>query len=383
MQRQLLVRLVENLGYEVNSVESTEQATAAFQRQPYNLVILDCDCSETSGLEIARNLRYLEGGAERTPIIGMTANGGQEHRKLREEAGIDNYIAKPILRENVEALLARYAPAKEVKAVQRYLALDRHRLKELDELAGGSPELLCGWIEMFVAAAPSLLARMRAADENRDAKEMCDAANQLRSRSGQIGALRVQEICGIAAALAGAGNLAGIPALLPEIAIALERVLRELQSLEDDIKRGNRLSPATPAGAHERPVRRTSGIHVLLAEGDSLIARFLLNSLTGAGFVVSHVSGGAALLDALRGQEYGVVVLDLDVREVDGYSVLSEIRMRPEGAVPVLIVSSRRQEQDILRAFELGADDYITIPFSPLEVVARVRRLAKQGVHVS
>ena len=84
----------------------------------------------------------------------------------------------------------------------------------------------------------------------------------------------------------------------------------------------------------------------------------------------------------MRETDFGVVILDLDVPEVDGYSVLSEIRMRPEAATPVMIVSARHQEQDILRAFELGADDYVTIPFSPLEVVARVRRLVKQGGHV-
>jgi DNA-binding response OmpR family regulator len=108
-----------------------------------------------------------------------------------------------------------------------------------------------------------------------------------------------------------------------------------------------------------------------------------VNSLSTAGFQVTHVTGGGAALDAIRVQDFGVVILNLDVPELDGFTVLSEIRMHPPGGTPVMIVSSHHQEQDILRAFELGADDYVTIPFSPMEVVARVRRLVKQGAHVS
>jgi DNA-binding response OmpR family regulator len=54
-----------------------------------------------------------------------------------------------------------------------------------------------------------------------------------------------------------------------------------------------------------------------------------------------------------------------------------------DSKVPVTFISSRHQEQDILRAFDLGADDYLTKPFNPMEVVARVRRLARQGTPAS
>jgi len=388
LHRQVLARLAENLGYGVDSADTAEEAVAAFERQPYALVMLDCDNGETRGLETAATLRRAEGGAERTPIIALTARAALEDRQQRQAAGIDNYIAKPILRENVESVLSRYAPvrpAETPEAVSRYLALDRHRLEELDEAAGGRAELLTGWIAMFLSGAPDLLDRMRAAEEEGDAAALCEAADRLRSRSGQIGALRVQEICGIVAALGGSGSLAGVEALLPELSIALQRAVEELHSLEDDIRRGRRLAAVASSGIPSRRPNRASPDtnQVLLAEADPLIARFLANSLTGAGFPVTQVSGGAAALDALREKDFGVVILDLDVPEVDGYTVLSEIRTRPNASTPVMIVSARHQEQDILRAFELGADDYVTIPFSPLEVVARVRRLVKQGAHVS
>lgn len=384
LHRQVLVALVTNLGYVVDATASAEEAVAAFQRHPYGLVMLDCDSSETRGLETAATLRRLEGAAERTPILAITGDGGQEHRKQRKAAGIDNYIAKPILRENVVSVLTRYARPETVGEPPRYLALDRHRLQELDEAAGDRPELLQEWLGLFLAGSPVLLDRMRGAAEDGDATALFAAAHSLRSRSGQIGALRVQEICGTIAALAGSGSLAGVESLLPEVSLALERAMRELRLLENETRGGRRLAAGESGGlACSRNGASANSTDTLLAEADPLIARFLVNSLSTAGFQVTHVAGGNAALDAVRAQDFGVVILDLDVPEVDGFSVLSEIRMQPRGGTPVMIVSSHHQEQDILRAFELGADDYVTIPFSPMEVVARVRRLIKQGAHVS
>ena len=122
---------------------------------------------------------------------------------------------------------------------------------------------------------------------------------------------------------------------------------------------------------------------VLLAESDTLIAGFLKHSLLAAGFPVTHYTGGRAVLDALNRSAFAAVVLDLDVPEVDGYTLLAAIRASAQASVPVLVISSRPQEQDLLRAFDLGANDYVTIPFSPAEVVVRVRQLVRLGAHAA
>jgi len=383
LHRQVLARLIETAGYQVDTAANAGEAVAAFQPGVYAAVMLDCDSAEMRGFETAGVLRQVENGAGRTPIIAITSSGDQSHRKRRKAAGIDNYVAKPILRENVESVLARYAPTKSVEPLPRYLALDRHRLVELDQLAGNRPELLCGWIELFLTGAPDLLDRMRAAHEDRKVADLHAAAVQLRSRAGQFGAMRVQEICGIIAALCESRSLAGVESLLPELSLAIERAGRELRSLASGVRAGLRLARA----AGDVPAARARGSagdnHVLLAEEDPLIARFLTNSLTGAGLQVTHVTSGRAAVDELRAKKFGALIVDLAVPEVDGYGVLSEARVPPADTTPVLILSSRHQEQHILRAFELGADDFVTIPFNPMEVVARVRRLLKQGAHVS
>jgi DNA-binding response OmpR family regulator len=136
-----------------------------------------------------------------------------------------------------------------------------------------------------------------------------------------------------------------------------------------------------PEGAAEPPRsgNAAKANDILLAEDDPLIARFLSSSLTAAGFHVVHVTDGKAALETLRNKNFGVVVLDINMPGADGYQVLTEIRATVGDHTPVAIISSRHQEQDVLRAFDLGVDDYLTKPFNPSEVVARVKRLARQA----
>jgi DNA-binding response OmpR family regulator len=82
-------------------------------------------------------------------------------------------------------------------------------------------------------------------------------------------------------------------------------------------------------------------------------------------------------LEAIRRIRPQAAVLDVDMPGMDGYEVLAAIR-REELPVRVLLVTARQQESDVVRGFTLGADDYVVKPFSPMELVARLKRLLSQ-----
>ncbi len=118
---------------------------------------------------------------------------------------------------------------------------------------------------------------------------------------------------------------------------------------------------------------------VLVAEDDALIGRFLVSNLEGAGFKITQVNDGDAALEAAGKKRYAAIILDINMPKTDGFGVLSQLRLNPElQRTPVLMLSARAQEHDIVKAFELGADDYVTKPFNPLELVTRVRRLTRR-----
>ncbi len=114
---------------------------------------------------------------------------------------------------------------------------------------------------------------------------------------------------------------------------------------------------------------------ILVVEDDPQIARIVQIKLANNGFEV-HVRGdGGAGLAAVRELQPDLVLLDVMMPVMDGYQVLRAIRSEPESSgLPVIMLTAKGQERDILAGFKEGATDYIVKPFSPAEVVARVQR---------
>jgi DNA-binding response OmpR family regulator len=116
---------------------------------------------------------------------------------------------------------------------------------------------------------------------------------------------------------------------------------------------------------------------ILVAEDDEHVNELLVYRLETAGFDVTAVDDGAACLEHVRAAEPtpDAILLDLMLPEYDGFDVLRRLDERDLDSNPaVIVVSGRGLEDDVVRGFELGADDYVTKPFSLSEIVARLRR---------
>lgn len=114
-----------------------------------------------------------------------------------------------------------------------------------------------------------------------------------------------------------------------------------------------------------------SDFHVLIVEDEPKIAEILTDYLSQAGFTVSHNATGAGVVEAVKASPPDLLLLDIMLPEVDGLEICREIRKF--STLPIIMVSARVEELDRLLGLELGADDYICKPFSPREVVARVK----------
>lgn len=110
---------------------------------------------------------------------------------------------------------------------------------------------------------------------------------------------------------------------------------------------------------------------ILVIEDEPGIREPLLDALRGEGYTCLAAGDGKTGLALARGEAPDLVILDLMLPGMDGFAVCR--KLRAESAVPVLILSARDGESDQVLGFELGADDYVTKPFSLQEVVARVR----------
>jgi len=111
--------------------------------------------------------------------------------------------------------------------------------------------------------------------------------------------------------------------------------------------------------------------NILIVEDDSSIAELQKDYLEVAGFQVKICSDGAEGLAELKKNDYHLLILDIMLPGLDGLDILRAIRDEKE--IPVLLVSAKKEEIDKIKGFSLGADDYVTKPFSPGELVARVK----------
>ncbi|WP_329124385.1 response regulator transcription factor [Streptomyces sp. NBC_01353] len=126
-----------------------------------------------------------------------------------------------------------------------------------------------------------------------------------------------------------------------------------------------------------RPEQPTqSPAHVLVVDDDPTVAEVVTGYLERAGFAVERAADGPTALTAAAGHRPDLVVLDLMLPGMDGLEVCRELRAR--GPVPVIMLTARSDEEDRVLGLEIGADDYVTKPFSPRELVLRVEAVLRR-----
>jgi DNA-binding response OmpR family regulator len=119
--------------------------------------------------------------------------------------------------------------------------------------------------------------------------------------------------------------------------------------------------------------------HIALIEDDGDVAYTIKLNLEREGYRVDHFAGGHEGISALQEEKFDFLILDLNLPDVDGLTICREIRRDPAlRALPILMLTARASERDRVTGLELGADDYLTKPFSPRELLARINAILRR-----
>ncbi len=118
-------------------------------------------------------------------------------------------------------------------------------------------------------------------------------------------------------------------------------------------------------------------VKILVVDDESLIRDVLKEYLSIEGYEVLEASDGLEALDLVQTHQVDFIIMDIMMPKMDGYQAVKEIKKIKN--IPVLFLSARSEEFDKLLGFEIGVDDYVTKPFSPKEVVARVKAILKRN----
>ncbi len=116
---------------------------------------------------------------------------------------------------------------------------------------------------------------------------------------------------------------------------------------------------------------------ILVADDDPDLLDLVAYALGQAGYLVVKATDGTSAIGKFEAEAPDIAILDINMPGASGFEVCSAIRSR--STVPVMMLTARGEEQDLVRALDLGADDYLTKPFSPRTLLARVRALLRRA----
>ncbi|HEX9916273.1 MAG TPA: response regulator transcription factor [candidate division Zixibacteria bacterium] len=118
---------------------------------------------------------------------------------------------------------------------------------------------------------------------------------------------------------------------------------------------------------------------ILVIEDDKDIVQLLKHYLEKEGFVVKEAADGFSGLEKTKSNKFDLIILDIMLPEMDGLEVCKELRSDPKTAsIPIIMLTAKTEETDKIVGLELGADDYVTKPFSPKELIARIKAIFRR-----
>jgi signal transduction histidine kinase/CheY-like chemotaxis protein len=254
--------MLARLGAIVVNAWNGQVALEELQKEPFDIVLMDCHMPELDGYEATRRFRELESRERRrrTPILALTANAMQGDKQKCLAAGMDAYLSKPFtvdhLRTALDALLPPLEAAPNVppeaaaRPVQTPATVQQAPFAAADAPAGpldagaletirrmqqpGAPDLLEKIITLYLESSPQLMAALRSAIAASDAAAISRAAHALRSGSANVGAMALAEVCRSLEAAGRSGNLTATAVLGQQL---IHEYARATAALADERQR--------------------------------------------------------------------------------------------------------------------------------------------------
>ena len=116
---------------------------------------------------------------------------------------------------------------------------------------------------------------------------------------------------------------------------------------------------------------------ILVVDDEALIREVIKEYATLENYLVKEASNGYEAIEMVKKEDFDLIIMDIMMPKLDGYSASREIKKIKD--IPIIMLSARGEELDKLNGFEIGIDDYITKPFSPKELIARIKAVSKRN----
>ena len=231
VNQKVMQKLLAHLGYRADVVANGAEVLDALERQLYDLVLMDVQMPEMDGLEATRRIRRRYGPASAPHIIAMTANAMPADRQACLQAGMNDYVAKPVELDDIRQALERSVPpAQPVHSpIDELPVINRRRIEQLLDIQDDeSPTLVADIVKLFFTDSPKHLESIASAIERADAKALMACSHRFLSSVENLGAMRMREHCKELERLGKAGVMDGASARLLGLRAEFIQAQREL-----------------------------------------------------------------------------------------------------------------------------------------------------------
>jgi two-component system sensor histidine kinase/response regulator len=237
VNQQVAMGVLASLGYAADAVANGIEAIEATTRIQYSAILMDCQMPEMDGYEATRRIRSSEEGGPHIPIIALTADAVSDARAKSLAAGMNDYVSKPIIAEQLAAALERWTfPPRQPSLTEPHRPasaepLDRSALDNLRKLEDATPGLLKNVAELFLRDAPIGLERLKDAIRIEDAALVGRLAHMMKGSAGNLGARGMAAICADVEAHAAVGDFSSTPTRVHQLDQEFGRVRSALLAI--------------------------------------------------------------------------------------------------------------------------------------------------------
>ncbi|OZH54058.1 hypothetical protein AFK68_13425 [Hydrocoleum sp. CS-953] len=237
VNQKVAINILKNLGYRADIAANGLEVLAALHRQSYDVVLMDVQMPEMDGLTATRQICAEWAKDERPCIVAMTANAMQGDREKCLNAGMDDYIAKPVRREALSTALSKcglsatetIVKQEKAPAPESEIVIDKAVLEELKEMAGYDPEMVVEIINCYLEDTPKLLNEITQAIEKEQAELLQKSAHTMKSSSASVGATNLSQLCKELESIGRGGATEGTDVILSQVKAEYERVENALR----------------------------------------------------------------------------------------------------------------------------------------------------------
>jgi signal transduction histidine kinase/CheY-like chemotaxis protein/HPt (histidine-containing phosphotransfer) domain-containing protein len=230
--------MLEGLGCKVDIVSDGKEGVAAVAAKEYDIVFMDCHMPVMNGFEATAAIRKAEPHSRRNVIIAMTASASQEEKDNCVTCGMDDFVPKPILLDDLLRAIDRWTSRKQTLEPQHTVApaepesIDVARIGQLKRLSEKhDPEMLANLVTDYLDGAPARIAKMRQAVRTSNPEELGTQAHSFLGVSGNLGLRRMAMLCGNLQYLSHADSLSGANEAIDRIDEELKQVRSMLRSM--------------------------------------------------------------------------------------------------------------------------------------------------------